>query len=151
MKEIIMPNLDTFIKDYEENKYIIDIDYDKPSYIKDSDLIEVIKLIITFPEFKYYIENTGYYEQYYLSYIIFGQLIHYLVECYKNDDIFEIEQILDYIGERFKNQDIDVQTLLQVGFIELFYIFGKILPKILELCPKNIKDNFYEYYSDYLK
>lgn len=114
-------------------------------------LLEVINIITKFPRFREYIEITWYNDQYYLPYIIFWELIRYLEKCYNEWDNIEIEKVLEYLWERFNTNNNYVQTLIQLWVLENSCHYKKILPDIVKMMPKNLKELFLKHYSDYLK
>jgi hypothetical protein len=111
---------------------------------------EVIDIITIFPEFREYIEKTWYNNEYDNAYVIFWELIRYIENCYNEWYNFEIEQILMYLWEKIKTDDEVVKSLIQFWFLENLDHYKFMLPNLVDMMPKNLKELFLEYYSDYL-
>lgn len=113
-------------------------------------LQEIINILKSLDWFKLYLEKNNYNEDYTWTYFIFGLIIEYIYICYKNNNIEEIKNIFEYLNELSKSNDDDILNLLVVWALEVFDIHIEILPDIIELMPKNLKELFMKYFSDYL-
>ncbi len=122
-------------------------EYDEGQEVR---LLQVINILNYCPDFKEYLELNNLQENYPWTYFIFWMIPSYVNDCYIKDKIDEIETILIFLNDMSKLINSDIIDLLLAWCLEVFDNYKKILPDIVKMMPKNLKELFLKYYSDYL-
>lgn len=111
---------------------------------------QIIDVLEYSKDFLEYLYNNWYKDNFYLSYVIYWQIVHYMKYCYDNQNYNEIKKMLEFIDKKMKNEDEYINTLAQVWVLENLDIYPDMLHKVLELMPKYSKSIFLRHYSYYL-
>lgn len=114
-------------------------------------LLEVIKLISKFANFRIFLQENNYDDDYELPYVIFWKIINYFKKCIEEWNIDEIKEILGFLDKKLQSHDKEVMTLVQLSVLENLDKYPEMLPDLFEIMPEYMKGVCIKYYLHYLR
>ncbi len=114
-------------------------------------LNEVVKLLNYDLSFGKFLEDKGWDDENWIPYAVFGHINRYIKDCYEKKEYDKIQHIFKYLDNMALSENKEIKDLLLAWNLENLDNFKDILPDLVSMMPKNLKEVFLRVFSDYLK